>query len=528
MPSAVKPVLLIILDGFGYRPDAAHNAVVAAHKPNWDGWWRRYPHTLIQASEAAVGLPGGQMGNSEVGHLNIGAGRVVYQEFTRIDRAIRSGHFYSNLVLRDMIAQVKALGSTLHIFGLLSDGGVHSHETHIHAMAEMAARAEIRDVCVHAFLDGRDTPPKSAEIYLRRLQDRLDGLGRGRIASIVGRYYAMDRDRRWPRIKAAYDMLALGRAEYRATGALEALAQAYARGETDEFVKPTVVAPPGSEPVRMQHGDAVVFMNFRSDRARQLTRAFTQEGFVEFERECAPALSRFCTLTRYSDDPDLPIVFPPERVRNGFGEYVSNLGLRQLRIAETEKYAHVTFFFSGGEETVYPGEERILVPSPHVDTYDLQPEMSAPEVTDRLVEAIHSRRFDAIICNYANADMVGHTGNFDATRQAIETLDQCAGRAVSAMLEAGGEVLVTSDHGNAECMLDTANAQPHTAHTTNLVPFVYIGRRARISEGGALEDIAPTLLKMMGLPQPMEMTGHPLVDFEPDDRAGEAESPPAR
>jgi 2,3-bisphosphoglycerate-independent phosphoglycerate mutase len=516
MPPAVKPVLLIILDGFGFSPDTTHNAVAAARKPHWDDWWQRYPHTLIQASEAAVGLPGGQMGNSEVGHLNIGAGRVVYQEFTRIDRAIKSGHFFSNLALQDVVEHVRERGSALHIFGLISDGGVHSHETHIHAMADMAARSAIDDLYVHAFLDGRDTPPKSAETYLRRLQNHLDGLGRGRIASVVGRYYAMDRDRRWPRVKAAYDMLTLGRAEYWAPTALEALDQAYARGETDEFVKPTVIALPETEPVRIRDGDAVVFMNFRSDRARQLTRAFTEPGFKEFERESVPALSRFCTLTRYSEEFDLPVAFPPERIRNGFGEYISNLGLHQLRIAETEKYAHVTFFFNGGEETVYPGEERILVPSPHVTTYDLKPEMSAEEVTERLVEAIRSRRFEATICNYANADMVGHTGNFDATRKAIETLDHCMGRVVDAMLETGGEVLVTSDHGNAECMEDSTFAQPHTAHTTNLVPLIYIGRAARVSGGGALEDLAPTLLKMMGLPQPPEMTGHPLIEFESD------------
>jgi 2,3-bisphosphoglycerate-independent phosphoglycerate mutase len=455
------------------------------------------------------------MGNSEVGHLNIGAGRVVYQEFTRIDRSIQSGHFAQNYVLLDVLSKVKANGAALHVFGLVSDGGVHSHEMHIHALLEMAAHAGLEKIYVHAFLDGRDTPPKSAESYLRCLQDKCASLGTPRVASICGRYYAMDRDKRWDRVKPAYDMIALGRAAYRAATPQEGLELAYGRGETDEFVKPTVIAPAGQDPVRMHDGDAVVFMNFRSDRARELSKAFLQPDFDSFERAYVPKLSSYCTLTHYSDEFDVPVAFPPESIHNGFGEYVSNLGLRQLRIAETEKYPHVTYFFNGGEETVYPGEERILVKSPHVATYDMQPEMSAPEVTDKLVDAILSRRFDAIICNYANADMVGHTGNFDAARQAIEAIDVCLGRVVEAMRSVGGEVLITADHGNAEAMVDEANQQPHTAHTTNLVPLVYVGRPARLEETGALEDIAPTLLKLMGLTKPPEMTGHPLVEFTP-------------
>jgi 2,3-bisphosphoglycerate-independent phosphoglycerate mutase len=510
----VTPVLLIILDGFGYSEAEENNAIAAAHKPNWDALWASCPHTFIHASEAAVGLPSGQMGNSEVGHLNIGAGRVVYQEFSRIDRSIEAGHFFENYVLLDVIAQVKARQSALHVFGLLSDGGVHSHQAHLHALLDMAAQAGLPNIYVHAFLDGRDTPPKCAATYLRRLQDKLTELGVGRIADISGRYYGMDRDRRWPRVKVAYDMITLGKAEYRAASALDGLRQAYDRGETDEFVKPTVIAAPGEAPVRMHDGDAVIFMNFRSDRARQLSRAFLAADFEGFEREYVPKLSTYCTLTNYGDEFKVPVAFPPERLRNGFGEYVASLGLHQLRIAETEKYPHVTYFFNGGEETVYPGEERILVKSPPVSHYDMQPEMSAYEVTDRLVEAIRSRRFEAIICNYANADMVGHTGNFTAARQAIEAIDVCIGRVVQAMRETGGEVLITADHGNAECMLDTANAQPHTAHTTNLVPFLYVGRSARLAETGALEDISPTLLRMMGLPQPREMTGRPLVEFD--------------
>jgi len=510
---AVKPVLLLILDGFGCREPDHHNAIALARKPNWDRLWDSYPHTLIQASEAAVGLPAGQMGNSEVGHLNIGAGRVVYQEFTRIDRAIQEGHFAGNIALLDVIEQVRRRDSTLHLFGLLSDGGVHSHENHIHAMLGMAAQAGLRNVYVHAFLDGRDTPPKSAEAYLRCLQDKVDGLGVGRIASIVGRYFAMDRDRRWPRVKLAYDLLTLGRAEFSAPAADVGLEMAYARGETDEFVKPTVIAPAGEAPPRMRDGDAVVFMNFRSDRARQLTRAFMAPDFAEFEREYVPQLCRYCTLTSYSEEFDLPVAFPPDRVRNGFGEYIANLGLRQLRIAETEKYPHVTYFFNGGEETVYTGEDRIMVKSPPVATYDLKPEMSAFEVTDKLVEAILSRKYDAIICNFANTDMVGHTGILEAAIQSVEAVDVCIGRVVEAMRSTGGEVLITADHGNAETMLDPLTKQPHTAHTTNLVPFVYIGRAAEMQDSGALEDIAPTLLRMMGLPQPSEMSGHPLIQF---------------
>lgn len=523
MPPSVTPVLLLILDGFGYRLETKDNAIAAAHKPHLDQYWATHPHTLIHASEAAVGLPGGQMGNSEVGHLNIGAGRVVYQEYTRIDRAIHSGHFVQNYVLLEVLDKIKANGAALHVFGLVSDGGVHSHEQHIHAMLDMAARAGLSRVYVHAFLDGRDTPPKSAEAYLRCLQDKCDALGVARIASICGRYYAMDRDRRWERVKPAYDMITLGRAPYQAANALEGLEAAYARGETDEFVKPTVIAPAGEAPVRMQDGDGVIFMNFRSDRARQLSRAFLLPDFDCFEREYVPKLSSYCTLTHYSDEFKVPVAFPPERLRNGFGEYVSNLGLHQLRIAETEKYPHVTYFFNGGEETVYPGEERILVKSPPVATYDMQPEMSAYEVTDKLVEAILSRRFDAIICNYANADMVGHTGNFDAARQAIEAIDVCLGRVVEAMRSIGGEVLITADHGNAEAMVDEINRQPHTAHTTNLVPFIYIGREARLADTGALEDIAPTLLKMMGLPKPPEMTGDALVDFTAPSASGDGQ-----
>jgi len=510
-----KPVLLIILDGFGCRSEQAHNAIAQAEKPNWDKFWKTYPHTLIHASESEVGLPAGQMGNSEVGHLNIGAGRVVYQEFTRIGRAIESGYFYTNPALQNAIHQARDHGHTLHILGLLSDGGVHSHENHIHAMLDMAMREGLKKVCLHVFLDGRDTPPKSAEIYLRRLEEKIRETGVGHIASMIGRYYAMDRDRRWQRVKAAYDLLTQGRAEYWAESALAGLEAAYARGESDEFVKATAILPPDGKPVRMDDGDAVVFMNFRSDRARQLSRPFIEPDFNEFEREVTPRLSVYCTLTGYSDEFHVSVAFPPERIRNGFGEYIAHQGLRQLRIAETEKYPHVTFFFNGGEEMSYPGEDRILIPSPDVATYDLKPEMSAFEVTDKLVEAIHSKQYDVIICNYANADMVGHTGDMNAAKRAIETIDVCLGKVVAAQLERGGEALITADHGNAEFMLDVKSGQAHTAHTINLVPLLFIGKRhATLAHTGALEDVSPTLLKMMGLPQPPEMTGVALVQFE--------------
>ncbi len=505
------PVLLIILDGFGHREECENNAICQARKPRWDALMARYPHTTIDASEKWVGLPKDQMGNSEVGHMNIGAGRVVYQDYTRIEHAIETGEFARNEVLVKALETARAPGQALHILGLLSPGGVHSHEAQIHALLEMAVRAGVSDARVHAFLDGRDTPPKSAEASLLALQGKCDELRGGRIASICGRYYAMDRDQRWERVSQAYDLITQGKAAFRGATAVEALHAAYARGETDEFVKASVVGAPAP----MRDGDAVVFMNFRADRARQLTRALTEPAFDGFPRERVPKLGYYCTLTRYGDDfAQIPAAFPPQSVSNGFGEYLSQRGLKQLRIAETEKYAHVTYFFNGGVETPYAGEDRILVPSPRVATYDLKPEMSAYEVTDKLVEAIKTRRYDAIVCNFANGDMVGHTGNLAAATRAIEVLDECIGRVVAAMQEIGGEVLITADHGNAETMLDTTTRQAHTAHTLNVVPLLYIGRKAGIASGGALEDVAPTLLAMMGLPQPPEMTGKPLLTFQ--------------
>lgn len=506
----VTPTLLLILDGFGYSEHTADNAIAMAHKPYWDALWKTYPHTLINASEHSVGLPEGQMGNSEVGHLNIGGGRVVYQEFERINQAIETGEFFSNAKLSEAVSTAKNNNSALHIFGLLSDGGVHSHERHIHAMLNMAARAGLEKIYIHAFLDGRDTPPKSAEQYLRRAEEVCAKAGAGRIVSIVGRFYAMDRDKRWERVEPAYNLVACGEGEFSYTSAQEALQAAYTRGETDEFVKATTVGAP----VRVNDGDVIVYMNFRSDRARELTRAFLDVAFDGFKRKRLPELGGFYTLTMYNkNELSTHVAFPPAPIVNSFGEYVSRLGMKQLRIAETEKYPHVTFFFNGGEEHVYEGEDRILVPSPQVATYDLKPEMSAFEVTDKLVEAILSRKYDVIICNYANADMVGHTGNLPAAIKAIEAVDTCIGRVVAAMQSTGGEVIITADHGNAETMQDYDNHQPHTQHTTNLVPFLYIGRPAHLAKTGALSDIAPTLLHMMGLPQPKEMTGHALVEF---------------
>ena len=514
MSETPRPVVLIILDGWGYREETDYNAIAAARTPVWDRLWKECPHNLLHTSGSAVGLPSGQMGNSEVGHLNLGSGRVVYQEFTRVSRSIRTGSFFNNATLTGAVDTAIENGRAVHIFGLLSPGGVHSHEAHIHAMARLAVERGAKEVYVHAFLDGRDMPPKSALPSLLAMDEIFDELGAGRIASLVGRYYAMDRDNRWERIELAYDLMVHGEAEFEAQDAEQGLAMAYERGETDEFVKPTRIVPAGGEPVRIRDGDVVISMNYRSDRVRQIVRAFIEEDFEEFDRGRVPRLGDFVTLTEYHKGWDVHVAFPSEKLKNVFGEYIANLGLRQLRLAETEKYAHVTFFFNGGRDEPFEGEERILVPSPDVPTYDLKPEMSAPEVTDKLVDAIESGRYDAIIVNYANGDMVGHTGKFDAAVQAVETLDECLGRVTRALHKVGGAMIITADHGNCEKMLDEETGQPYTAHTTDPVPIVYVGERpARVIDGGALCDVAPTLLKIMGLPQPMEMTGHPLLEF---------------
>ncbi|MCC7326958.1 MAG: 2,3-bisphosphoglycerate-independent phosphoglycerate mutase [Burkholderiales bacterium] len=513
----VRPVVLLILDGYGSRGPAPDNAIANAQMPNWTRLCATYPRTTIEASELDVGLPTGQMGNSEVGHLNIGAGRVVYQDYTRIDHAIATGEFARNPVLTAAVATARRRGSAMHVLGLASPGGVHSHQRQLAAMVEQASAGGVRKIWMHAFLDGRDTPPKSASASVAYLEDVCARCPGARIASIVGRYYAMDRDSRWERLRPAYELLVDGRAPYGAASAQAALDAAYARGETDEFVQATAI--PGADGVapRMADGDVVVFMNFRADRARELTRALTDPAFSGFARARVPALGMFVCLTSYGEEfAQLPAAFAPQTIHNSFGEYIAGLGLTQLRIAETEKYAHVTYFFNGGVETAYPGEDRVLVPSPKVATYDLQPEMSAPEVTDQLVAAIASRRYDAIVCNYANGDMVGHTGNYEAARAAVETLDACIGRVVEAAQAAGAEVLITADHGNVEMMHDPETGQPHTAHTLNRVPLLYVGRPATVAAGGALQDIAPTLLALMGLRKPPEMTGRSLVEVAAD------------
>lgn len=507
-----RPLVLAILDGWGYRPESRCNAIDRARTPVWDRLWEQCPHALASGSGSDVGLPPGHMGNSEVGHLNMGAGRVIYQELTRITRAIETGEFYRNKVLTEAVDKAVANGSAVHVLGLLSPGGVHSHEAHIQSMIKLAVERGAAPVYLHAFLDGRDTAPASARQSLEATQGVLASLGGARIASVIGRYYAMDRDHRWPRIKAAYDLICQGKAAFTATDPLQGLEMAYERGETDEFVQATAIVPDSdAKPVVMNDGDVVIFMNFRSDRARQITRAFIDEDFDGFERERWPRLGSFVTLTEYHKEFHVPVAFTPERLTNVFGQYIADHGLHQLRIAETEKYAHVTFFFNGGEEAPSPGEDRILVPSPtDVATYDLKPEMNAPLLTDRLVEAIEHGGYDVIICNYANTDMVGHTGRFEAVVKAVETVDQCLGRVVDALDKVGGELLVTADHGNAELMcLD--NGEIHTAHTNNPVPLIYKGRPADVSEGGRLSDIAPTMLYLLGLEKPAEMTGASVV-----------------
>lgn len=506
-PPRPKPVVLLILDGWGHREDPADNALALARLPHWRALQATCPHTLIHTEGRFVGLPEGQMGNSEVGHMNLGAGRIVYQDLTRIDAAIEDGSFFGNAELQSACAAARGDGATLHLIGLLSPGGVHSHENHIFAMLELARRAGVPRVAVHALLDGRDTPPRSAEPSLRKLQALCAALGNARIASIGGRYFAMDRDHRWERVRRGWDAIVEAQAQFHADDAITVLQAAYARGENDEFVAPTALA--GAQPMR--DGDAVVFMNFRADRARQLSAAFVAPEFDGFAAR-RPALSRFVCLTEYDAKLPAPVAFPPDDLRHTLGEILAERGLTQLRIAETEKYAHVTFFFSGGRETPFAGEERILVPSPKVATYDLQPEMSCPEVTACLLDAIASGRFDAIVCNLANPDMVGHSGILEAAILAAEAVDLAIGRISDAVRAAGGALLITADHGNLEMMRDPVTGQPHTAHTVGPVPLVYVGaRRATLREGGALRDVAPTLLDLLGMPQPVEMTGSSLL-----------------
>ena len=508
MTTTPKPLVLIILDGFGHSESHEYNAVYSAKKPVLDRLCASMPNGLISGSGMDVGLPDGQMGNSEVGHMNLGAGRVVYQDFTRVTKSIRDGEFFENPTICAAVDKAVAAGKAVHILGLLSDGGVHSHQDHLIAMAGLAFKRGAEKIYLHAFLDGRDTPPKSASSSIELLDEAFKDLGKGRIASLIGRYFAMDRDNRWDRVEQAYNLIVDGKGEFNAATAQEGLEAAYARGESDEFVKATTIG----EPVKVEDGDAVVFMNFRADRARELTRVFVEDDFNAFARARQPKLAGFVMLTQYAASIPAPSAFAPGSLENVLGDYLAKNGKTQLRIAETEKYAHVTFFFSGGREEPFPGEERILVPSPKVATYDLQPEMSAPEVTDHIVDAIENQRYDVIVVNYANGDMVGHSGVFDAAVKAVECLDACVGRIVEALDKVGGEALITADHGNVEQMEDESTGQAHTAHTCEPVPFIYVGKRSlKVREGGVLADVAPTMLKLLGLPQPQEMTGKSIL-----------------
>lgn len=509
--AAKKPLALIIMDGWGDNKETQFNAVANGKTPVLDGLCAKYAHTDILASGIDVGLPDGQMGNSEVGHTNIGAGRVVYQELTRITKAIEDGDFFTNPVLCEAVDKAVKAGKAVHVMGLMSPGGVHSHEQHIMAMLKLAADRGAKKLYFHAFLDGRDVPPRSAMADIELFEEKFKELGVGRIASITGRYYAMDRDNRWDRVEQAYDVLTQGISAFEPfASAKDALQAAYGRGENDEFVKASAVG----EKAPMEDGDSLIFMNFRADRARQITRAFVNPDFDGFARKTTPKLADFVMLTQYAADIKTACAYPPEDLVNTLGEWLSSHGKTQLRISETEKYAHVTFFFNGGVETVFDGEDRILVQSPKVATYDLQPEMSSGELTDKLCAAIESGKYDVIICNYPNGDMVGHTGVYEAAVKAVEAVDTCIGRVVASLQKVGGECLITADHGNCERMKDLTTGQPYTAHTNLPVPFIYVGRDATMRDDGRLSDIAPTMLYLMGMEIPKEMTGKPIITLK--------------
>jgi 2,3-bisphosphoglycerate-independent phosphoglycerate mutase len=508
MTATPKPLVLIILDGFGHSESHHDNAIYSAKMPVMDHLYATHANGLISGSGMDVGLPDGQMGNSEVGHMNLGAGRVVYQDFTRVTKSIRDGDFFENPTICAAVDKAVKAGKAVHFMGLLSEGGVHSHQDHLVAMAELAAQRGAEKIYLHAFLDGRDTPPRSAKASLELMDSTFARLGKGRTASIIGRYFAMDRDNRWDRVATAYNLIVDGTSEFNANNSVAGLEAAYERGENDEFVKATRIG----EQVKVEDGDAVVFMNFRADRARELTRVFVEDDFKDFERARQPKLAGFVMLTQYAASIPAPSAFAAGSLDNVLGEYLSKNGKTQLRIAETEKYAHVTFFFSGGREEPFPGEERILIPSPKVATYDLQPEMSAPEVTDKIVDAIENQRYDVIVVNYANGDMVGHSGILSAAIKAVECLDVCVGRIVTALEKVGGEALITADHGNVEQMSDETTGQAHTAHTSEPVPFIYVGKRAlKVREGGVLADVAPTMLQLLNMEKPQEMTGHSIL-----------------
>ncbi len=505
--SQAAPLLLLILDGWGHREPAPDNAISQGRTPCWDALVARCPQTLLDTSGEAVGLPAGQMGNSEVGHMNIGAGRVVYQELTRIGKAIKDGEFARNPALSELLLRLKDTGGRLHLMGLLSPGGVHSHEDHLFATLDLLDHADAPDVVVHAFLDGRDMPPRSALPSLERLDERLSRMPGASLGSVCGRYYAMDRDQRWDRVEKAWRVMVDGQAEHAADSGVAALKAAYARDENDEFVSATRIG----RCVPLADGDGVFFVNFRADRARQLTQALVNDDFDGFEAR-RPTLAGVLTMTHYQDGLGCLVAFPPERMERLMGEVLSDAGKRQLRIAETEKYAHVTYFFNGGEERVFDGEDRELIPSPKVATYDLQPEMSAPLLAEKLTAAIRGGEYPVIISNVANPDMVGHSGQFEAAVKAVETVDGLLGQVLAAVESVGGEMLVTADHGNVEQMTDPETGQAHTAHTLNPVPLLYVGPRDLSLNGpGSLRDIAPTMLDLLNLEKPEEMTGKSLI-----------------
>ncbi|MGN0915364.1 MAG: 2,3-bisphosphoglycerate-independent phosphoglycerate mutase [Succinivibrio sp.] len=513
MSDKKKPLALIIMDGWGDNPVKEFNAVSAGKTPVLDSLEANYAHTDIQASGIDVGLPDGQMGNSEVGHTNIGAGRIVYQELTRIGKAIQDGDFFKNEVLCKAVDDAAKNGKAVHIMGLMSPGGVHSHQDHIVAMIKLAAQRGAKNIYFHGFTDGRDVAPRSAHEYIKVIEAAFKEAGTGRIATLVGRYYAMDRDNRWDRVQQAYDLLTQGKSEFASFESADAaLDAAYARDENDEFVKASVIG----EKAPLQDGDSLIFMNFRADRARQITRSFVNADadFTGFTREVKPKLSNMVMLTQYAADIKTVCAYPPADLTNTLGEWLSKNGKTQLRISETEKYAHVTFFFNGGVETVFPGEDRILIQSPKVATYDLQPEMSSEELTDKLCAAIESGKYDMIICNYPNGDMVGHTGVFDAAVKAVEAVDHCIGRVIESLKKVDGECLITADHGNCERMMDLEKGVPYTAHTNLPVPFIYYGRKATMRADGRLSDIAPTMLYLKGMEIPKEMTGKSIVTLE--------------
>jgi 2,3-bisphosphoglycerate-independent phosphoglycerate mutase len=509
---SATPVILVILDGFGINPRKEGNAIANAATPNLDTLLKNYPNSRLSMSGRDVGLPDGQMGNSEVGHMILGAGRIVYQDLTLIHKDIDDGTFYKNPVLLDALRQTKAKSNRLHLLGLLGDGGVHSHQRHMEALIEMARREQVGIVYLHLFLDGRDTPPNSAEQFLLDLDGKLKAYPNVKIATVTGRYYAMDRDKRWDRVEKAYLCVTEGVGN-KAASALAAIRDSYKAKITDEFVLPTVIDGAAAEGL-VRDGDGVIFFNFRADRARELTRALTDEEFKEFPRKRRLELATYASMTQYDETFKLPVAYAPREIRRILGEVASQANVRQLRIAETEKYAHVTYFFNGGEEKKFPGEERILIPSPRdVATYDLKPEMSAREVTESLVKYLRDEDVGLVIANYANADMVGHSGNFEASVRAVEVIDECLGKVIDAAMSKRGKVVITADHGNIEQLIDYDTGMPHTAHTTNLVPVILVDderRKCRLCEGSGV-DIAPTVLQLLKLPQPKEMTGHSLI-----------------